>query len=73
MLDKEHKGLSVARQCDLLGINRSSVYYKPQPIPAEDLELMRMIDEQYMKTPVYGSRSMRDHLNTDFRGAITVI
>ena len=63
MLDKEHTGLSLARQCNLLGINRSSVYYEPQPIPAEDLELMRMIDEQYMKTPVYGSRSMRDHLN----------
>ena len=63
MLDKEHPGLSLMRQCDLLGINRSSVYYKPQPISPEDLELMKMIDEQYMKTPVYGSRSMRDHLN----------
>lgn len=63
MLDKEHPGLSLTRQCDLLGINRSSVYYKPRPIPPEDLEVMKMIDEQYMKNPVYGSRSMRDHLN----------
>jgi putative transposase len=51
------------RQCHLLSINRSSVYYKPRPILPEDLEMMKLIDEQYMKTPVFGSRSMRDHLN----------
>ncbi len=56
MLDKEHPGLSLTRQCNLLGINRSSVYYRHQPISPEDLELMKLIDEQYMKTPVYGSR-----------------
>jgi putative transposase len=63
MLDREHPRLSLMRQCSLLDISRSSVYYKARPIRPEDLELMRLIDEQYMKTPVYGTRSMRDHLN----------
>ena len=63
MLDSKHPGLSLKRQCDLLGINRSSVYYKLRPIRPEDLEMMKLIDEQYMKTPVYGTRSMRDYLN----------
>jgi putative transposase len=63
MLDSKHPGLSLKKQCDLLGINRSSVYYKPRPIRPEDLEMMKLIDEQYMKTPVYGSRAMRDYLN----------
>jgi putative transposase len=63
MLEKEHPGLSLVRQCNLLGINRSSFYYKPKPMRSEDLVLMRLIDDQYMKTPVYGSRSMRDFLN----------
>jgi putative transposase len=63
MLDSKHLGLSLKHQCDLLGISRSSVYYKPRPIRPEDLEMMKLIDEQYMKTPVYGTRSMRDYLN----------
>ncbi len=62
MLDSKHPGLSLTRQCNLLDINRSSVYYKPRPVCAEDLEIMKLIDEQYMKRPVCGSRSMRDHL-----------
>jgi len=63
MLEKEHPGLSLVRQCNLLGVSRSSFYYKPKPMRSEDLVLMRLIDDQYMKTPVYGSRSMRDYLN----------
>jgi putative transposase len=63
MLDSKHPGLSLTRQCNLLDISRSSVYYRPRPIRMQDLEIMKLIDEQYMKTPVYGSRSMRDHLN----------
>jgi putative transposase len=63
MLDSKHLGLSLKRQCDLLDINRSSIYYKPRPICPGDLEMMKLIDEQYLKTPVYGTRSMRDYLN----------
>lgn len=62
MIDPQQPQVSVARQCRLLNIRRSSFYYKPKPIKAEDLELMRLIDEQYLKTPTWGSRSMRNHL-----------
>ena len=61
MIDPE-ANLSVMNQCQLLNISRSSFYYKPKPIKAEDLQLMRLIDEQYLKTPSWGSRSMRNHL-----------
>jgi putative transposase len=50
--------LSVRRQCELLGLNRSSFYYEPIGESAMDLRLMRMIDEQYTACPFYGSRRM---------------
>jgi putative transposase len=62
MVDPKAPNLSIARQCRLLNIQRSSHYYRPKPIKAKDLELMRLIDEQYLKTPTWGSRSMRNHL-----------
>ena len=46
------------RQCALLGLNRSSLYYEPAPETAENLRLMRRIDEQYTACPFYGSRKM---------------
>jgi putative transposase len=48
----------VRRQCALLGLNRSSLYYEPAPETAENLRLMRRIDEQYTACPFYGSRKM---------------
>jgi len=54
--------LSISSQCRLLDISRSSFYYKPKPMKKEDLELMRLIDEQFLKTPTWGSRSMRNYL-----------
>ena len=62
MIDPHNKKLSLLRQCKVLHLSRSSIYYKPRPINPEDLELMRLIDEQYMKTPNYGSRSMTSFL-----------
>jgi putative transposase len=50
--------LSVRRQCELLGLNRSSVYYAVVPEAGENLRLMRRIDEQYLACPFYGSRRM---------------
>jgi len=55
--------LSVSRQCRLLRLNRSSYYYKNKPVKPEDLKLMRLIDEQYLKNPSWGSRSMRNFLH----------
>lgn len=58
---------SISRQCQLLGLSRSSFYYAPRPIDPEDLELMRLIDEQYLKTPFFGSRSMARHFRRQGR------
>jgi putative transposase len=52
--DDEH--LSVVRQCQLLGIPRSSFYYQPQSPSEEEWILLRLIDQQYLETPFYGSR-----------------
>ena len=62
LLEAEHLHLSIARQCELLEIARSSYYYKPAAESAENLALMRLIDEQYMATPFYGYRRMAAHL-----------
>jgi putative transposase len=61
MIDFKDPKLSVSRQCRLLNLNRSSVYYQPVEASSQDLALMRLIDEQYLKTPFYGSRSMTLH------------
>ncbi len=59
MIDRDHKQLSLVRQCALLDISRSWVYYQPVSTRAEDLELMALMDRQYLKTPFYGSRKMK--------------
>jgi putative transposase len=64
MIDREHPELSLVRQCSLLGVSRSSLYYQPAPASAEDLELMALLDRQYLKTPFYGSRKMTAWLRT---------
>ena len=58
MIDRDHQ-LSLVRQCSLLDVSRASVYYRPVPARAEDLELMALMDRQYLKTPFYGSRRMK--------------
>lgn len=50
--------VSQVRQCELLGLNRSTLYYRERPPGGEDLELMRRLDEQYTETPFYGYRRM---------------
>src|SRR5207302_1416648 len=55
----------VVRQCELLGLPRSSYCYEPAAAPAEDLRLMRLTDEQYTRPPVYGSRRMAAWLRED--------
>lgn len=62
MIDKGNNNPSLSLQCRLLNISRSSMYYRPRPVSPEDLGLMRLIDAQYLKTPVWGSRSMRTFL-----------
>lgn len=57
MIDPTHD-LSVTRQCRVLKLSRSSVYYKPHPISPENLALMRRIDELHMDYPTWGSRGL---------------
>ncbi len=52
------QGLSVVRQCALVGLARSSLYYQPAGVSEENLGLMRLLDEQYTRTPFYGIRRM---------------
>ena len=47
MVDRQHPALSTVRQCALLGISRSSVYYRPRAPSRQDLALMKQIDQQY--------------------------
>jgi len=61
MINRE-SDLPITRQCQLLELNRSTVYYQPKPSSEEDLKLMRRIDEMHLKRPFYGSRRIRDWL-----------
>ena len=51
MVDREHPSLSLVRQCALLRVSRSSIYYRTRPASAEDLSLMGESDRQYLETP----------------------
>jgi len=57
-VELDNPRISKSRQCRLLGISRSSLYYERKGFSEEDLKIMRAIDEQYLKTPFYGRRRM---------------
>jgi len=62
-IEPAHPKLSIARQCELIGLARSSYYrHGSEEESAENLGLMRLIDEEYTRHPFYGSRKMRDYL-----------
>ncbi len=61
-MEAEHGGLSVRRQCEVLGLPRSTFYYMAVPESEEDLCLKRLIDEEYLRHPFYGSRNMTEYL-----------
>jgi putative transposase len=56
--------LSLSRQCQLLGLNRAALYYQAAPVDAYELELMALLDRQYLRTPFYGTRRMTAWLQT---------
>ena len=62
MIEPEHPKLSVRRQCELLGLPRSSYYREPAGESEENLELMKLIDEEYTRHPFYGSRKIKKYL-----------
>ncbi len=64
MIDREHD-LSIARQAKALGVARGSVYYKPRPVSAGDLERMRRLDALHLEHPFAGARMLRDLLRRE--------
>ncbi|MBK1660592.1 IS3 family transposase [Paracraurococcus ruber] len=65
MIEPDHPQLSVVRQCELVSISRSGFYRRPAGETALNLELMRLIDAQFLETPWYGSRQMARHLQRE--------
>lgn len=62
MIDKNHRSLSVAKQCRLLSISRSIFYYEPMGETPMTLDLMAVIDKQFFEIPYYGVQQMTLHL-----------
>jgi len=62
LIQSNHAEISVTRKCELIGLHRFSYYYQPVGESEYNLELMRLIDEQYLHTPFFGSRQMTDWL-----------
>ena len=58
MIERTHPMLSVGAQCQLLSISRSSFHYAPQGETAMNLNLMLLVDKQFLETPLYGVRQM---------------
>jgi putative transposase len=65
MVKRDHPALSTSKQCDVLNISRSSFYYIAKPVSPQTLDLMRHMDETFMKYPFYGSRQMTSHLRRE--------
>jgi putative transposase len=63
LVEPGHRELSVRRQCELLGLSRSALYYEPAGESPDNLRLMRLIDAEYTRHPFYGSRRMAAWLN----------
>ena len=62
LVERSYPEISVRRQCELLGVNRSGLYYEPVGESQENLLLLRLLDEQYTRAPFYGSRRMTEWL-----------
>ena len=61
MIEPAQPHLSIVRQCELVSISRSTFYRAPAEETAENLALMRLLDEQFLEAPWYGSRQMVRH------------
>lgn len=61
-IDWHHSELTISKQCELLELSKGALYYNARPENEYNLELMDLIDRQYLETPFYGSRQMKNHL-----------
>ena len=64
-MKQDHPHLSVRRQCSLLSLARSGLYYQPCGESAENLKFMTIIDRQFLETPWYGSRQMARYMQRE--------
>lgn len=64
MIDVNHRKISISKQCEMLGLSRSTLYYKTSPMSRNDIKVMHEIDKIYTKYPFYGSRKITKELNT---------
>ena len=62
---RPNSALSLSRQCKLLGVSRSSLYYRPRPESPEELDLLKRLDRLFTDNPVYGSRRLQVMLERD--------
>lgn len=67
LVDKTDKSLSIKKQCELLSLNRSSLYYRPVEENESNLKLMRMMDEHYLEYPYFGAVRMYKCLTLDMK------
>jgi len=65
MIEKKSPEISIKKQCELLGVSRSSYYYKKKDENPENLLIMKRIDELHLEHPAWGSRKLRDRLNIE--------
>lgn len=61
-IDLMHTKLSIRTQCELIGLNRSSLYYNKKEISPDTIRIMNIVDEEYTRHPFYGSRRMTEYL-----------
>ena len=62
LIELDNKGLSVRRQCEIVGLNRSNLYYEPGAATDETVRFMHRVDEIFMEYPFYGSRRIQETL-----------
>ena len=61
--------LPVKRQAQLLDLSRSSVYYRPRPVSAQDLQWMRRLDELHLEAPFFGARKLAAQMRREGHGS----
>ena len=71
MIEPDHEQISIRRQCELIGISRSSLSYEPAEESDYNLLLMRLLDEQYTRTPFYGVLKMTAWLREEKQHLVT--
>ena len=70
LTDRQHRHRSIVRQCQLMGVSRSSLYYRPKETSQQDLSLMQAMDRQYLETPFEPVSEVQDYNDIRIMGAI---